>query len=176
MFCVQEATSGIVNRFKQHHLQIGLSIATYIIFSGMSVYGASVQTINMEIMSLLPTNTPGGITTYIECTAMLTPRKPMLNSQCTICTEDSTCFNIFPVSWGTSNRPTSFIKCRLACFNSLRSGLSTCWRRMNSSTSMMQSGYPFLLTTTSHQKISQMRKFFNGMERRWMTWAGTCLE
>ena len=49
----------------------------------------------VEIMCLLTNNTPGGITTYIERSAMPTPRQPMPNSHCTICTEDSTYFNIF---------------------------------------------------------------------------------
>jgi hypothetical protein len=33
----------------------------------MSVFGASVQTTNFKIMSLLTSNTASGITTYIEC-------------------------------------------------------------------------------------------------------------
>jgi hypothetical protein len=36
----------------------------------------------------------------------------------------------------------------------------------NRSTSTMQSGYPYLLTMTSHQKISHMKKFLNGLGRR----------
>jgi hypothetical protein len=64
------ATSGVVNLFQQLELQIALSIATYIISSAMSVFGASVQRPNLEIMSVLTSNTSGGITTYIECSAM----------------------------------------------------------------------------------------------------------
>jgi len=97
-FSVQMAISGVANRFSQHGLQIALSIATYIISSGMSVFGASVQRTNLEIMSLLTSNTPGGITTYIERSAMPTPRQPMPTSRGAIFTEDSTCFDIFPVS------------------------------------------------------------------------------
>jgi hypothetical protein len=73
------ATSGIANWLEQHSLQIALSIATYIISSGMSVFDASVQRMNLEIMSLLTSNTPGRITTYIERSAMQTPRQPMPN-------------------------------------------------------------------------------------------------
>jgi hypothetical protein len=75
------ATSGIANRFYQHGLQIALSIVTYIILSGMSVLGASVQTTNLEIMFLQTSNTTAGITTYIELSAMPTPRQPMPNSR-----------------------------------------------------------------------------------------------
>jgi hypothetical protein len=98
MFSVQMATSGVANRFYHHDLQIALSIATYIISSGMSVFGASVQRTNMEIMFLLTSNTPGGMTTYIEHSAMPTPRQPMLNSRRAMATEDSTGFDIFPES------------------------------------------------------------------------------
>ena len=97
MFSVQMATSGVANWFWQHGLQIVQSIATYIISSGMSVFGASVQRTNLEIMSLLTSNTPGGITTYIERSAMPTPRQPMPNSRHAMFTEDSMCFDIFPV-------------------------------------------------------------------------------
>jgi len=48
--------------------------------------------------------------------------------------------------------------------SNLQKWISTSWRCKNSSTSWMQSGYPCLLTTTSHQKISHMRQFLNGME------------
>ena len=71
-------------------MQIDLSIATYIISSGMSVYGARVQRTNMEIMSLLTSNTPGGITTYIEHSAMPTSTQLMANSHRAKSTEDST--------------------------------------------------------------------------------------
>ena len=50
-------------------------------------------------MSLLTSNTPGGITTYIERSAMPTPRQPMPNSRRAMFTEDWMCFNIFPISW-----------------------------------------------------------------------------
>jgi len=42
-FYVQMATSGVANPIYQHGLLIGLSMATYIISSEMSVFGASVQ-------------------------------------------------------------------------------------------------------------------------------------
>jgi len=58
----------------------------------------------------------------------------------------------------------------------LQKWISTPWRRTNGLTSTTQSGYPCLLITTSHQKISHKRKFLNGMGRRWKKWAGTCLE
>ena len=90
-------TSGIANRFWQHGFQITLSIATYIILSGMSVYGVSVQRTNLEIMSLLKSNTPGGITTYTERSAMPTPRQPMPKSLRAMFTGDSTYYDIFPV-------------------------------------------------------------------------------
>jgi len=170
------ATSGIANRFWQHGLQIALSIATYIISSAMSVFGAIVQRTNLEIISLLTSNTPDGITTYIERSVMPTARQPMPNSRHAMFTEDSTCFDIFPASWATSLSPTCSIQCRSACLTSSRSGFSTSWRGTNGSTSKMQSGYPCLLTTTSNQKISHMKKFLNGIGSRWRKWAGTCLE
>jgi hypothetical protein len=91
------ATSGVANRFKQHGWQIAYSIVTYIIWSGMSVFSASVQKTQLEIMSLPTCNTPGRITTYIESSAMPTPRQPMLNSRRAMFTEDLTCFDIFSV-------------------------------------------------------------------------------
>jgi len=176
MFSVQMATSGVANRFQQHGLQIALSIATYIISSGMSGFGASVQRTNLEIMSLLTSNAPGRIITYIERSAMPTPRQQMPNSRCAMFTGDSTCFDICHVLWATSLSTTSSIQCRSACLTASRSGFSTSWRRTNGSTSTMQSGYPWLLTTTSHQKISHMKKSLDGMGRRWRKWAGTSVE
>jgi hypothetical protein len=73
-FLVQMAISGVANQFKQHGLRIVQSIATYIISSGMSVYGASVPRMNLEIMCILTSNSTSGITTYIEPSAMRTPR------------------------------------------------------------------------------------------------------
>jgi hypothetical protein len=61
-------------------------------------FGVRVQRTNLEIMSLLTSNTPGRITTYIERAAMPTPRQPMQNSCRPMFTEDSTGFGIFPVS------------------------------------------------------------------------------
>jgi hypothetical protein len=96
-FSVQMATSGVTNQFYQHGLQIAESVATYIILSDMSVFVASVQRTNLEIMCILTSNTPGGIKTYIEGSAMPIPRKPMPNSRCTMFTKESTCFDTFPV-------------------------------------------------------------------------------
>jgi len=174
-FSEQMATSGVGNRFSQHGLQIAQSIATYIISSGMSVYGVSVQRTNLEIMSHLTSHTPSRITTYIERSAMPTLRQLMPNSCRAMFTEDSTCFNIFPVLWATCRSPTCSIDSKSACLT-FRSGFSTSRRRMNSPTSTMQSGYPCLLTTTWQQKMSHMRKFLNGMGRRWRKWAVTCFE
>jgi len=145
-------TSGVANWFQQHGLQIALSRATYIILSSMSVSGASVQWMNMGNMSIVPSNTPGGISNYIECIAMPTPRLPMPNSRRAMFTEVSTCFDIFPISWATSQILTSSILCRLASLTTSRCEFSTPWRCTNGSTCTIQSGYPFLLTTTSHQK------------------------
>jgi hypothetical protein len=69
-FSVQMATSGVANPFKHFGLQIAQVIPTYVSSSGMSVFGANVQRTNLESMSLLTTNIPGGIMTYIECSAM----------------------------------------------------------------------------------------------------------
>jgi len=142
----------------------------------MSVFGASVQRTILEIISLLTRNTPGWITTYLECSAFPTARQAMPTSHHTIFTENSSCFNIFPVMWATSLSPTSSIQYWSACLTTTRSGISTAWRCTNRSTSSMQSGYLYLHTTTSHAKISHMRKFLNWMERRWRKWASTCLE
>jgi hypothetical protein len=43
MFSHQVAPSGVANQFQQHGLKSALSSATYIISTGMSVVGASVQ-------------------------------------------------------------------------------------------------------------------------------------
>jgi hypothetical protein len=86
-------TSGIANQFWQHGSQIAESIATYIISRVMSDLGARVQRLNMEIMSLLTSNTPSGITTNQEHSAMQTPRQPMGNCRHTIGTEDSMYFD-----------------------------------------------------------------------------------
>jgi hypothetical protein len=78
-------------------LHIAHGIATYIILSGMSVVGASVQRPNYVIMCLLASNTSGGITIYIERSVTPTPMQPMLYSRCTMCKEDSMRFDVFPV-------------------------------------------------------------------------------
>jgi hypothetical protein len=64
---------------------------------------------------------------------------------------DSTNFDIIPVLWATFLCPTSSIQCRSACLTTSTSGFCTARRCKNGSTSMMQSGYPCLLTTTSHK-------------------------
>jgi len=157
-------------------MEIAQSIVTYIISSGMSVLGASVSRMNLEIMSLPTSNTPGVIRTYIELLTMRTARRPMLSSRSAMFTEESMCFNILAVSLGTSLSLNSSIQCRSACLTTSRSGFSTSWRCTNGSTSTMKSDYPCLLTMTSHHKISHMRKFLNGKGRRWRKWAGTWLE
>jgi hypothetical protein len=69
----------------------------HIISCGMSVFSPSVQRTNLEMMCILSSSTPGGITTYIECSVMPTPRQPMPNSVCAMLTENSMYFNTFPV-------------------------------------------------------------------------------
>jgi len=130
----------------------------------------------LEIRCILTSNTPGGITTFIERSAMPTPMQPMPTSRRAMFTEDSMCFDTFPVLWLTSLSPTSSTQCRSACCTTSRGGFSTSWRVTNGATSTMQSGYPCLLPTTSHQTISHMRKFLNGLGRRWRNWVGTCME
>jgi hypothetical protein len=92
------ASSGIANQFWQHGFQIALSIATYVISINMFVFGASVQKTKLEIMSLLTSNTPAGITTDLEHSAMPTARQPMPNSNRAIFTKDSWGFDKFSVS------------------------------------------------------------------------------
>jgi hypothetical protein len=160
------ATSGLANRLYQHGLQIDQSIATYIFSSGMSVFVVRVDRMNLEILCFPRTNTTGGITTYIERSAMPTPWQPVSNSRHAMFTEDSMGFDTVPVLLATALSPTSSIQCRSSCLTTSRGGLSTSSRRTNGSTSPMQSGYPCLLTTTSHQKISHIMNFLNGMGRR----------
>ena len=176
MFSLTMASPGVALRIYQQGFQVALSIATYIISRGRSVLCASIQRTNLEIMPLLASNTPGGIITCIERSAMPTPRQPMLNSRRAIFSEDLTCFNIFPVLWASSLCSTFSIPCRLVCLTTSRCGLSASWRRTNGSTSPTQSGYLCLHTTTSHQYISHMKKFLNEMGRRWRKWAGTWME
>jgi len=103
----------------------------------MSVFGLSILWTNLEIMSLLTSNTPGGITTYIECSVMPTPMQPMPNCHPIMFSKDWTCVNMFPVSWATTRSLTSSIHCRLACLTTSRCGCFTSWIRTNSSTSTM---------------------------------------
>ena len=142
----------------------------------MSVFVAIIKRTNLEILSLLRSNTPGRITTYIERSAMPTPMQPMPNFRRAMFTLDWTYFDILPVLSTTSLNLTSSIQWGSACMTTSSSGFSTSWRPANGSTSTMQSAYPCLLTMTSPQKISQRKKFLNGMERIWRKWAGTCLE
>jgi len=94
---VQMATSGFANRFQQQGLQIAQSLAIYIILSGMTVFGVSVQRSNLEIMSLLTSNTLGGITTNIEHSAMPTLTQLMPNTCHAMSTKISPQLNIFRV-------------------------------------------------------------------------------
>jgi len=96
-FSVPMATPGVANQFKQHGLQIAENLANYSISSGMSVFGANIQRTNSEIMCILRSKIYGGITTYIECSAMPTARPQMPNSRHAMFTKDSTCFNTFTV-------------------------------------------------------------------------------
>jgi hypothetical protein len=64
----------------------------------MSVFGASVQRINLEIMSLPKSNTGSGMATNIERSATPTRNQPLPNSRPTMFTHYSTGFDIFPVS------------------------------------------------------------------------------
>jgi len=84
---------------------------------------------------------------------MPTPRQLMLYSRPSMFTEESTCFDIFPVSYMIPWSLTSSIQCSSACLTTSRSGFSTSWRHTKVSTSTMQSVYPCMLTTTSYQKI-----------------------
>jgi hypothetical protein len=52
---------------------------------------------NLEIMNLLELATPGGITPWIEQSAMPTPWQLMVNPHPAIFTQDSMGFHIFPV-------------------------------------------------------------------------------
>jgi hypothetical protein len=88
MFPKLMVTGDIANRFKNHGLPIALSIATYSISCGMSVYGTCGKNTNLEIMSLLTSNIPGGIPNYIECSAIPTPRQPMPNNCQAMFTKD----------------------------------------------------------------------------------------
>jgi hypothetical protein len=78
-------------------MQIAVSIAMYIISSDFSVFVMSVQRLNLEIMSHLIRNNPGGITIYIERSAMAKPQQPMLKSRHGMFPEDSACFDMFLV-------------------------------------------------------------------------------
>jgi hypothetical protein len=90
------ATSGVANRGQQHSLQIVQSIATYIISSDMSVFGVTVKRKNVEILCILTNNTPGGMATNRECSAMATTWQQMPNSLHAMFTKDAMCFDIFP--------------------------------------------------------------------------------
>jgi len=120
-------------------------------------------------------NTPGRITTYIECSAMPPPRPLILNSCQAMSTEDSMGFKIITVSWTTCRSPTSSIQCRSACLTTPNSGFSTSSSSTISMTSRIQSVYSWLLTTTSHKKICHLRRILIRMGRRWKKWAGTCV-
>jgi hypothetical protein len=95
----------------------------------MSVFSASVQRTKLEIMSLLTCNTPSGITTYIERSAMPTQLKAMLNAHRKMCTMHSTSLHIISVSLATFESAISTIPCRFACLPRARCGWSTSWWR-----------------------------------------------
>lgn len=134
MFSVQMASRGDAYQLYQNGLQIAFHSVTYIISSDMFVIGASVRRINLEIMTLLTCNTPGGITTHIQCSTIPTPRQLAPNSPCAMFTENSTCFDIFPVLCTTCRGSTSIITCRSASLITSRSRFSTSRRDTNSST------------------------------------------
>jgi hypothetical protein len=96
MFSAQMATSGFAIHIGQHGLPIALSIATYIILSGMSMFRVTVERTNLEIMSLLTTNIPGGIRIYIVRYAMPRHRQPMPNTRHAMFTENSMFDVMFP--------------------------------------------------------------------------------
>jgi hypothetical protein len=56
-------------------------------------------------MFLLTRNTPRGITTITECSAMPTPRQLMVNSHCTIFSKDSTCVDRIPILFSDLPKP-----------------------------------------------------------------------
>jgi len=80
MFSVQMVTSGVENRFWQHGLQIDLRIVTYFISSGVSAFGAGVQRLNVENISLLENNNPCGVLTYVDRSVTPTPRPSVPNT------------------------------------------------------------------------------------------------
>jgi len=170
------ATSGVATWCRQHGLQIAQSIATYMLLSYMSVFRASIQRMKLEIISLLPSNTAGGITIYIECTAMPIPRQPMLDSRRAMFTHYISYVNVFHVSGAASQSPTPSIPWSSVCLTTCSCGFSTSWRHTNGLTSTMESAYLCLLNRMLHKKISQLKKFFNAMGKRWRTWASTSLE
>jgi hypothetical protein len=96
MCSAQMATSGFVNHFWQNGLPIALSIATYIIFRGLSIFGVTDQRTNLEIMSLLTTNIPGGIRIDVQRSAMPRHRQPIPNTLRAMFTENSTFDVMFP--------------------------------------------------------------------------------
>jgi hypothetical protein len=80
--------SGIANFFEQHGMQIAPRIVSYIILSGMSAMATSVQRMHVEIIFLLTSNTPGGITIYIERSGLPTARQLMLKTRHAMFTDD----------------------------------------------------------------------------------------
>jgi len=97
LFSVLVATLGVATQFQQHGFLIALSIVTYIFSIGMAVFGASVQSTNLDSMSLLISNTPGWITTYVERWSLPPPRQPGTNCHGAKFVEDSTCVDTFCV-------------------------------------------------------------------------------
>jgi len=162
-------SSGVANRFWQHGLRFGLSIPTYIISSGMSVVCASAERMNLATMPHLTSNTPSGITTCIEQSAMPTPRLPIPNSRHPISTEYSACFDIFPAGWATSRSPKSSIQCRSACLTTPRIRFSSSWRCINCLTSTIWLSVPAYHDLTPKNQSYEELAQWNGKEMREMS-------
>jgi len=82
------ATSGVASWSFQHDLHIALTIATYIISSGRSVFGVSVQRMNWEIVSSGQATTQAGSQLilnsqqceqqHIHCPTLIAPLPPSI--------------------------------------------------------------------------------------------------
>jgi len=175
-FPVQMAASDIAKQHLHRGLQIILSIANYIISSGMAVVSVSVHQSNLEISSHLTSNTPSRITTNIDCSVMQIPIQTMPHSPHARFTTDCTWFDVFPELKAILEMTTSSTQCRSACLNTTRNGFSPSWRSIKGSISTMQSRDLCLLATTVHPKIGHLKTIQNGMGRRWKKWAEIYLE
>ena len=164
-FSVEMVTSSIVNSFYHHAVRIALGIVTYNISTGMSVYAATVNHRNVNIISFWASDTLSWITTNIECTSRVTQRQRIPNSHGTLFTNDSTCLMLFPVSSVSCWSPTSSMQCWSVCLATTTNGLSTSYWCTNGSTSTMYSGLSYLLIMTTHQTDARWGRFS-------MKWAG----